>query len=103
MDKQPCSVCGTRDWNCLNTYGERKVCGQCMHDSQVRRLAEIHRATVERTSSDPMPCEKCRRQHRTLYNAGSPDFPYWICGTCQHRETRRINTREMYGHGRRGY
>ena len=43
-------------------------------------------------------CAKCGR-HRRLYPTGSERQ----CGTCIHREERRINTREMYGRGRRGY
>ena len=48
-------------------------------------------------------CEKCQRENRKLYNAGTADYPRWICGTCQRREERRQNTREMWGRGRRGY
>jgi bacterioferritin-associated ferredoxin len=49
-------------------------------------------------------CQKCQRQHcATLYNQGSDDYPSWQCGTCVNREARRINTKEMYRHGRRGY
>ena len=40
-------------------------------------------------------CSKCGR-HRRIVAAGQ-------CGTCHSREARRINTAEMWGHGRRGY
>ena len=43
-------------------------------------------------------CERCGR-YRRLMDAGTRR----ICGTCIHREERRINTHEMYHHGRRGY
>ena len=43
-------------------------------------------------------CDQCGR-HRRLMDAGTRR----ICGTCIHREERRINTHEMYHHGRRGY
>ena len=51
----------------------------------------------------PANCQKCGRASKALYNEGTAAYPYWICGTCQHRAARRINTKEMYGHGRRGY
>ena len=44
-------------------------------------------------------CDQCGR-HRRLLDSGATRR---LCGTCLHREERRINTREMYGHGRRGY
>lgn len=47
-------------------------------------------------------CEQCRRRRR-LITTGTESYPTRICGTCLHREERRTNTREMYGHGRRGY
>ncbi len=47
-------------------------------------------------------CWKCG-QRRQLYATGTPAFPWWECGTCTNREARRANTKEMYGHGRRGY
>lgn len=40
-------------------------------------------------------CATCGRRRR-LDSDGQ-------CGTCWHREARRINTHEMWGHGRRGY
>jgi hypothetical protein len=59
------------------------------------------------TTTAPAPiigtCQKCQRPNRQLTNAGSAEYPHMICGTCRHREERRINTREMYGRGRRGY
>lgn len=48
-------------------------------------------------------CSKCHRPNRKLYNTGTVAHPYFICGTCQRREERRINTREMWGGGRPGY
>lgn len=28
--KQPCSVCGTKEWRCMNTMQDgTRVCGQC--------------------------------------------------------------------------
>ena len=44
-------------------------------------------------------CMKCGR-YRRLLTAGASSR---VCGTCLSREERRINTREMYGHGRKGY
>jgi hypothetical protein len=44
------------------------------------------------------PCEKCGRPRNLSAYAGQ----MW-CGTCINREERRINTREMWGRGRRGY
>lgn len=41
------------------------------------------------------PCVKCGRRRRIVKDCQ--------CGTCIHREERRVNTREMYGRGRRGY
>lgn len=48
-------------------------------------------------------CEKCGKTSKTLSNTGTEAFPYYVCGTCRHREERRINTKEMHGRGRRGY
>lgn len=48
-------------------------------------------------------CDKCGRVRVTLVNDGSDMYPFWECGTCSHRRARRINTREMWGRGRRGY
>jgi hypothetical protein len=48
-------------------------------------------------------CERCGRPRRTLYRHGTGEFASYWCGTCLAREARRINTREMYGRGRRGY
>ncbi len=48
-------------------------------------------------------CEKCTRPRKTLYRHGTGEFAAYWCGTCLSREARRINTREMYGRGRRGY
>lgn len=47
-------------------------------------------------------CDDCGRRRR-LITTGSEAFPERKCGTCVHREERRINTYEMHGHGRRGY
>lgn len=47
-------------------------------------------------------CEKCGK-HKRLITTGTEAYPVRICGTCQHREERRVNTHEMYGYGRRGY
>lgn len=46
----------------------------------------------------PDLCDKCGRP-ANLYLKGVQ----WWCGSCLHREERRINTKEMYGKGRRGY
>ena len=51
----------------------------------------------------PTACQKCKRERKNLVNTGTEEHPYFICGTCLHREERRINTRERYGRGRRGY
>ena len=48
-------------------------------------------------------CSKCGKHGRSVTNTGTQDYPVLLCGTCQHREARRINTREMWCHGRRGY
>lgn len=48
-------------------------------------------------------CWCCGRPNRVLVNTGTEDIPYYECGTCQHRHERRINAREMWGRGRRGY
>lgn len=47
-------------------------------------------------------CDQCGRRRR-IYQVGTEDYPRQVCGTCQHREDRRVNTKEMWGHGRRGY
>ena len=47
-------------------------------------------------------CDQCGR-HRRLITTGTEAYPVRICGTCLHRQERRINTKEMYGHGRRGH
>lgn len=47
-------------------------------------------------------CERCRRV-RDLINTGTIEHPFLECGTCMHRRERSINTREMWGRGRRGY
>lgn len=47
-------------------------------------------------------CWKCGRK-RQLYACGTPNHPWYECGTCLHRSERRTNTREMWGRGRRGY
>ena len=47
-------------------------------------------------------CDQCGRRRR-LITTGTEEYPVRKCGTCVHREERRINTREMLGHGRRGY
>lgn len=39
-------------------------------------------------------CESCTRVR--VLECG-------VCGTCAHRKARSVNTKEMYGHGRRGY
>lgn len=44
-------------------------------------------------------CWKCEKPKKTLRRRGQS----LECGTCSHRETRAINTREMWGKGRRGY
>jgi hypothetical protein len=46
------------------------------------------------------PCAHCGRT-RLLYPRHLSDERW--CGTCLAREARRINTRERYGRGRRGY
>jgi ribosomal protein L37AE/L43A len=63
--------------------------------------AEVEREAKEHTAKPPHKgaCETCRRV-RTVYPAAGGS---WVCGTCQHREARRIDTKEMWGHGRRGY
>lgn len=43
-------------------------------------------------------CERCGRHRRLIMTETMR-----TCGTCLSREERRINTRKMYGHGRRGY
>jgi hypothetical protein len=43
-------------------------------------------------------CDKCGRQRRLITTETARS-----CGTCLSREERRINTRELWGHGRRGY
>lgn len=43
-------------------------------------------------------CEQCGR-HRRLITTETTR----TCGTCLSREERRINTRELWGRGRRGY
>ncbi len=48
-------------------------------------------------------CEKCGRYRKTLYRHGTGAYVSYWCGTCLARQARRINTREMYGRGRRGY
>ena len=48
-------------------------------------------------------CQKCRRASKTLLNIGTDSFPYLECGRCRHRRERSVNTREMWGRGRRGY
>lgn len=47
-------------------------------------------------------CERCGRV-RNLVNTGTFEHPFLECGTCIHRRERSINTREMWGKGRRGY
>ena len=47
-------------------------------------------------------CDQCGRRRR-LITTGTEAYPVRRCGTCLHRQERRINTKEMYGHGRRGY
>lgn len=47
-------------------------------------------------------CARCGRRRR-LMTTGTPEYPERICGTCLHREERRINTKELWGRGRRGY
>ena len=44
-------------------------------------------------------CDKCGRERKQLHDYRGEKW----CGTCISREERRINTKEMYGHGRRGY
>ena len=44
-------------------------------------------------------CGKCGRT-RAVSNQSRG---CWVCGTCAHREARRVNCKEMWGHGRRGY
>lgn len=44
-------------------------------------------------------CDKCQRERKSLYPYSGGNW----CGTCISREERRINTREMYGRGRKGY
>lgn len=57
---------------------------------------------IERYAVDakgkPMACDKCGRP-RKLHDY---DGHRW-CGTCISRHERRINCREMWGRGRRGY
>lgn len=60
-------------------------------------------ATTSCSTPPPPPCSVCGTIRRRRTRTGTPEFPVWICGTCQHRQARRINTREMYGRGRRGY
>lgn len=56
-----------------------------------------------------LTCDKCCLPRKTALASGvvcdtyGNYRPYRLCGTCVHREERRINTREMYGRGRRGY
>lgn len=44
-------------------------------------------------------CGRCGRRRRLIDYYAS----LRLCGTCVSREERRINTHELYGHGRRGY
>jgi hypothetical protein len=46
--------------------------------------------------ANPIACVKCGRIRTLVAETGK-------CGTCHHREERRINCREMWGHGRSGY
>lgn len=59
----------------------------------------LNRTTVALTAlarPDEMgTCVKCERRRRIVHDG--------LCGTCSHRAARRINTHEMWGHGRRGY
>lgn len=44
-------------------------------------------------------CDKCKRERKKLYDYSQQRW----CGTCISREERRVNCREMWGRGRRGY
>lgn len=51
-------------------------------------------------------CDTCGKEPKTdqeFVNVGTGHFPSWRCGGCHHRQSRRTNTREMYGRGRWGY
>lgn len=60
-------------------------------------LGPEHIARRDGEECDPTKgvCAKCERV-RVIVADG-------LCGTCHHRNERRINCREMWGKGRRGY
>ena len=74
----------------------RRIGGNGYRRTSVRLTGLVHDA--ERGI-----CDQCGKHSHTLVSVGSEAYPRRICGSCHHREERRINTREMYGHGRRGY
>jgi len=59
--------------------------------------------TTPKPKPEMLPCNKCGRLRKSLVNDGTEEFPNMICGTCLSRKERAINTKEMYGKGRRGY
>lgn len=65
-------------------------------------FVEIACADCKATGIAPSRCDKCGRPRKNLIRQGGEDYPYWLCGTCLHREQRIINASEM-GVGRRGY
>lgn len=83
-------------WVVWSDYGQlQHIVGR----GESQGAAWIDAATKEKRGT----CEKCQRHNRHLRNMGTTQFPFWECGSCQHRRERGINTREMWGRGRRGY
>ena len=103
-----CHTHGTiHNWKLLRAAIARapqtEWCEACHEDgcNAVRAMDAFGKGESE--PKQPAECAKCGRPRKALYNVGTAAYQYWICGTCQHRQERRINTKEMYGHGRRGY
>lgn len=95
-----------KDDKCLLTENELSVLQQCFGDGTAGNVSSVEKDVPTGTTSDSAQavvpvlavrkCAKCGKTRRIVTKTE-------ICGTCDHRESRRINSREMWGRGRRGY
>ena len=76
--------------------GYVQICATCDRlAAENIAAAQAERAAAKRAPVVKAICAKCGRTRRIVADGQ--------CGTCLNREARRVNTHEMYGHGRRGY
>jgi len=90
-----CDVCKARYAPYAGALSDL-ICPDCEAIRQANIAAALAKREADKWASVIRSiCEKCGRLRRIKADG--------VCGTCLHREARRVNAREMYGHGRRGY